>query len=215
MSIIERIFKKPYFGLIMAAYLAAVMIGGTWFFLQKRLGLSEMEIYRETYERKEYLSAMREDLRAISQRNDIRMDTIEKIIASRRQAKDANEPDTSVAIVRIEEIDEKIEGIGKDVESLKRAFNPTKPNEILSIARLGDKFELIGLQISNFESKIEDLKKTTDQNIQQNYVRMEAQVDRVINMLKWLGLILIPVILNTFRDFLRGRSVESPRPTKK
>ena len=87
---------------------------------------------------------------------------------------------------------------------LKESIDPDKKNEILTVARLGDKYDFIMSRIESLEKEFEEEKNVTEKIVQRNYELLASQVDRIIDLMKWLGLLLIPLLFSAVRD-LFGR----------
>ncbi len=114
---------------------------------------------------------------------------------------DTNLPDFENILVVVKQVDQfsrRVEKIENELGAVKKSLNPTN-SELLSVARLGDKFELILNKIMSIEERLQGLEKEVDAKLSRNYDVMTAQVDRIVDMLKWVGLLLIPIILTTIK----------------
>jgi hypothetical protein len=106
---------------------------------------------------------------------------------------------------RLNNMEESIESVSSDISDFKKALNPTKPSEILTIVRLGDKFELLLTHINNLKNDLKDFQAEMDKKIQRNYELVDSNVDRIVGIIKWFGLLFIPIFLNLIRDLFSLR----------
>ena len=85
--------------------------------------------------------------------------------------------------------------------SLQSALNPTKPEEILSVLRLGDKFELFGDKLQDFRQKFDELREEVEKAIENNNQQMLRQLQTI----QWfVGLLtatftamVVPILITT------------------
>jgi regulator of replication initiation timing len=112
---------------------------------------------------------------------------------------------------RLNNLEKNVGSFSNEISDIKNALNPTNPNEVLKVVRLGDKFELMLSQISKLESNLKEFRIEMDQKIQHNYELVDSNVDRIVGIIKWVGLLLIPIILNTLRDLFDIRLRDKPQ----
>jgi regulator of replication initiation timing len=112
---------------------------------------------------------------------------------------------------RLNNLEKNVGSFSNEISDIKNALNPTNPNEVLKVVRLGDKFELMLSQISKLESNLKEFRIEMDQKIQHNYELVDSNVDRIVGIIKWVGLLLIPIILNILRDLFDIRLRDKPQ----
>jgi hypothetical protein len=105
--------------------------------------------------------------------------------------------------------------IENDFKDFKKAINPTDFKDILTVARLGDKFELLNNRISSCDQRIVELSNKFSDEISRSVETTNKQIDRVIDLFKWVGLLLIPILITTVKDiFIRPKSKSEVDKTK-
>ena len=100
-----------------------------------------------------------------------------------------------------------------DLDALRSVLNPTDP-DVLTVLRLGDKFELLTNELDSIGADIDDTSQSVDQRIQQSYESTTKHVDALTSTIGWMALLLVPILLNAVRDFLPRSShhPEDPKP---
>ena len=114
---------------------------------------------------------------------------------------------------RLDMLEESTAALREDLEALRSVLNPTDHN-VLTVLRLGDKFELLTNELDSIRADIDETSRSVDQRIQQNYESTTKHVDAATDTIGWMALLLVPILLNAAREFLPRRShhVEDPKP---
>ena len=94
------------------------------------------------------------------------------------------------------------------VESLRSALFPARPEEVLAVARLGDRFIALDQDVMELREEIGRVERTFEIRLQEILSALNAQVDRIVNMMSWIGLLFIPILINAIRDIVRLRTKE-------
>ena len=75
--------------------------------------------------------------------------------------------------------------------------------------------ELLLQTVQRLESAIEQIENDVDEQVQHNLDQFNMQIDRIVEMLKWVILLLVPpMLLNVFSDLRRMKSRVSEAPRK-
>ena len=121
-----------------------------------------------------------------------------------------NLPDSATES-RVRELEAGIKVLRQEFDSLRSVLNPTEPSALLSVLRLGDKFEFLTKELDSIRTEIDETKEDFRSSIQQNYESTIRHVDAVTSTIGWLAVLLVPLILTAVRDFLprRNRDAES------
>ena len=145
-----------------------------------------------------------------------RLDALEKrflVFEIRDQASPFFGETDSTSPSRVDMLEESTAALREDLEALRSVLNPTDPN-VLTVLRLGDKFELLTNELDSIRADIDETSRSVDQRIQQNYESTTKHVDAATDTIGWMALLLVPILLNAAREFLPRRShhVEDPKP---
>ena len=103
---------------------------------------------------------------------------------------------------RLDTLENSTAALRDDLRALRSVLNPTDPNDVLTVLRLGDKFELLTNELDSIRADIDETSRSVDQRIQANYENTTKHVDTVTNTIGWMALLLVPILLNAVRDFL-------------
>ncbi|MBY7789802.1 hypothetical protein KW431_04985 [Vibrio fluvialis] len=90
---------------------------------------------------------------------------------------------------RIENLDAKIDRVSEQTLGLRQAINPTKPDEILKIARLTDEVSSLKNELEDLESKLSSQQKAFQESILRE---LKSSNDSTTFML----VLLLPLIIN-------------------
>lgn len=225
----EYISNRPIIIWVVIIYLIIGLVGGGYFFVKERqdvlsdesrmIRLESRMLVEQMLDQSKMLKAQVEkaladlEARVLNASEITKIDPVklESLLEAIRRIESIPTDPKGPILARINQLDNKVATLSEESKKLRSALNPTDPVDILTVARLGDKFELFLTKIKTIEANLKELEKDTDQKVQRNFQLVDAQVDRIVSMLQWLGLLLIPVILNTIRDLLRRRE-EKPLP---
>ena len=119
----------------------------------------------------------------------------------------------SASLSRLDMLEDSTAALRGDLDGLRSVLNPTDP-DVLTVLRLGDKFELLTNELDSIRADIDDTSQSVDQRIQQSYESTTNHVDALTSTIGWMALLLVPILLNAVRDFLPRRShhPEDPKP---
>ena len=216
---INRIFTIRNLRWVAAIYLVGASIGVITALLPNILRVQELET--QSYQK--YVASSFDKLHILNEDLSNRVENIEKglkplqdihgidpirlneLLETINRIESISDNQTSSLFVKVTKLDQEISSISDKFESFRLALNPNELEEILTVARLGDKIELFDQRMNSVENKIETIRTDVDAKVQQNFEQIDAQVDRFIDLVKWTGLLLIPLILNAFRDILPTR----------
>lgn len=219
---INKILQMPLFKITMVLYVVIIILFFFYqYFQQQRYSLLKDRVLKEDlYELKEEIIIIEHDMNVLSEvvRHEINRleqktppssEEINELLEVYRKLDISSIKKISSSERLLKDLESNYQILSTEISSLKSALNPTNPNEILTVARLGDKFELFLFQISDIQNKYTELENKTNQQIQRNFELIDAQVDRIIGMMKWVGLLLIPILINTVRDLIKGKETTS------
>ena len=125
---------------------------------------------------------------------------------------------------RLNEIEEITLEQGKELDDLKLTLNPTDPGQMLSVLRLGDKFELIGYKIEEIQRQSSQLRNDLNKDIEDSYRHSAEQIGTIKWILGLLLLLFAAPLATTLRNLLHfpkrsvapdsmAKSNASPRST--
>ena len=217
-SFFGAIFKRPiirWFGL---TYFVIVVVTFFIYFVQRQIIDSRETLIESRYIfhkiRKE--NAMLHDrvkemeknfssLQAVGKftpdRLDLVLETINEI-----ESKIKNESTSGAQIsslsVKVANLAKRTSELSEQLQKIRLALNPTKPEEILMVARLGDKFELFNQKVDVLEQKIEKYQQDINATVQSNFERINGELNR---LLTFLGLFFAPLFIRMIRDYLGSR----------
>jgi len=222
------IFRKPIFRWLIVAYMIVIFTVTflSYYFefqdlnsrMTNEILMMEVEaLDRQTAELRtaidERLGTLENTLDSVTAAQNISPERLEEMIETIEKVESSPDNQVPSLLSKVEELDQETSRLVEEFKELRSALNPTAPEEIFTVVRLGDKFELFLEKIRVLEDTISQLQTDVDEEVQRNFEQVEAQVDRIVGMLQWLGLLLVPVILNTIRDVLRVRGQETePNP---
>ena len=148
-----------------------------------------------------------------------RLDALEERVTDLQSAPEPSPPtptsrDTlkqtdSTMLTRLDALEDSAAALREDLHTIRTVLNPTDPTEVLTVLRLGDKFELLTNELDSIRTNIDDVKLSVDQRIQQNYQSTINHVDAVTSTIGWMALLLVPMLLNALREFLPRKSPDA------
>ena len=146
-----------------------------------------------------------ESIKKLIGAQEIDSEQIDKLVASVAEIEKLKNTPEFTLPKRLTAVEELSSTISSDLANLKSALNPTRPDEILTVLRLGDKFELFNNQIEVIQKEVAQLRIDLNNNIQGNYEKLTQHIDSVTGMMGWIALLLIPALLSTIRDLFSNR----------
>ena len=205
-SILRRFLTRPFFRWAVITYMAFVAVAMVSFLVSSLFSRLESADHI-AFERQSDLAGQIQDLVG-------RLDTLEQLVLQTGPGPidgNANEKDTveqtdSTTLSRFGMLEDSVAALHQDLQALRTILNPTDPSDVLTVLRLGDKFELLTNELDAIRTDIDETKRSVDQRIQQNYDSTTTHVDAVTSTIGWMALLLVPVLLNAVRDFLPRRS---------
>lgn len=220
LSMFKHITRKPILRWFAVAYIVVVLIGGFAAYVREsQLQITEESwiTARQTFDRirelqekiTKRLNKLENDANSFRVVQEIDPKRLDATIKAIERIESLPDDQISPLLARVAALDQETSRLAGEFKEIRSALSPTEPEEILTVARLGDKFELFLQKIRVLEDKIEQLRKDVDAKVQHNFEQVNAQVDRIVGMLQWLGLLIVPVILNTIRDFIRVKGKET------
>ena len=205
--------KRPLFGWLMTAYVAAVAGAMVFVFVSNafsRLEFSD-QLARAPPVKFQDLVEFQDLVR--------RLDELEQLVVelptgpetgpSIRTLANGDTVTDSATLSRIDVLEDSLTALHEDHQTLRTALNPTDPTAILTVLRLGDKFELLTNELDSIRTNLDDTKRSVDQRIQQNYESTTKLVDAVTSTIGWMALLLVPILLNAVRAFLPRKSQDT------
>ena len=153
-------------------------------------------------------------VRAVNELNPDRLDTVSKLIHS---LESLSTNDTQALVSKVSALEQTTSHLSDELEGIRSALNPTQPEELLRVIRLGDKFEFVEQKLAALDDKIENSEKDGEKSIQETAERLDSRMDGLIDVLMWIGLLIIPGTFYVVRElFLTTRPAASqPRHDKR
>ena len=213
-SLIRRIVARPFFRWIVVTYIVVIVVAGAFSFtvkLDQQRMYSDHEIalvgihQEKLYVRLDDIEDQIESIKKLIGAQEIDSEQIDKLVASVAEIEKLKNTPEFTLPKRLTEVEELSSTISSDLANLKSALNPTRPEEILTVLRLGDKFELFSNQIEVIQKEVAQLRINLNNNIQGNYEKLTQHIDSVTGMMGWIALLLIPALLSTIRDLFPNR----------
>lgn|SRR5262245_34879734 len=154
----------------------------------------------------EQLKNLNEELRKSKDANE---ETLKRMRELVEKGQNTSAP-TSVALsTQVTHQNQRIDGLSEQFQNLQRALNPLKPAEVLTVSRLGDRVEAILADVTQIKTQMAGLETQTDARLTKNYDDMTKQVDRIVDLAKWLGLLIVPFVIGFAKDFLTRSGTSS------
>lgn len=85
-------------------------------------------------------------------------------------------------------------------------MNPSDPSTLLAIPRLQDKFEDLTRQVAAMKTDVSSLRSDNAGEAVRLETRVKNEVDRVVDMIKWLLLLLVPLAFTIFKDVFKKKA---------
>jgi hypothetical protein len=108
----------------------------------------------------------------------------------------------------------RVEVVEADLANLKRILNPSDPSTLLAIPRLQDKFDDLTRQITTMKADVASFRSDYAAEAARLEIRVKNDVDRVVDMVKWLLLLLVPLAFTTFKDVFKKKGDDDGSPKK-
>lgn len=122
-------------------------------------------------------------------------------------------PGAGMSLVDLGKLNEQMKLMTSEMSDIRGALNPTDPTAVITVARLGDKVAELTQSFSGVEQSIDDIETDLDAKLLRNFEQMDNQVDRIVGMLKWLGLLMIPFIINLIKGLMPSKEADAPVAT--
>ena len=78
----------------------------------------------------------------------------------------------------------------------------------MTVVRLGDKFATLSQELIELNKRIEGFEKEVEGRLKENIEVLYDQLDRIIDLIKWAGILFIPIIFNTVSGILKSAKSE-------
>ncbi|MEW7867527.1 hypothetical protein [Aeromonas diversa] len=194
-----------------------VMVGAVTMTILEKEGIVELRASDRTLEKIACLEAEIKALQsniASSKATIDKMNTIDAALVSEvaKFIKTSGQNEISSltqSLSKINDLSEKVENLEQRTNDLGSALNPTTPKEVLTLARLGDCVRDLDTKLIDLTKSFESLKKEMSIEVYRNHELVVKEIDRIVGLFQWLGLLLIPIILNTIRDIFRPKQNSS------
>ncbi|EEW08904.1 hypothetical protein [Vibrio mimicus] len=214
-SILELIFNNPKYKWFMTAYILIVFIGGVSAVILEKNGVLKIQTTSNAYDKieelKRQISTLDETLTS-SKREFDKISSIDPSLfveASQliENLDSQKTQDISTLLSKQNHLDQQVSQLDSKVTDLASALNPASNKDILTIARLGDHAKHTDERLKELKLDFDNLKKDLAAEANRNHELVVKEIDRIVGMFQWLGVLLIPIILNTLRDIFTSRSV--------
>jgi len=214
---IERIFELLYrdkrFKWFMAIYMAVAVVGGITMALLDKNGFIKLQTTSLAFDEIETLEGklakfekqLVESQQAIQKINSIDSELVSEVAQFVSKLGVEETQELTTALSRVNEISGELEMLDERVTDLSGALNPTTPKEVLTLARLGDHVKNLDSDIKELKSQFSIVKSEMSKDIDRNHELVVKEIDRIVGLFQWLGILLIPIILNTLRDIFRPK----------
>lgn len=214
---IERIFELLYrdkrFKWFMAIYMAVAVVGGITMALLDKNGFIKLQTTSLAFDEIETLEGklakfekqLVESQQAIQKINGIDSKLVSEVAQFVTKLGVEETQELTTALSRVNEISGELETLDERVTDLSGALNPTTPKEVLTLARLGDHVKNLDSDIKELKAQFSIVKSEMSKDIDRNHELVVKEIDRIVGMFQWLGVLLIPIILNTLRDIFRPK----------
>lgn len=101
---------------------------------------------------------------------------------------------------RVNKLSVQTNKLAGDFERFRSALNPTGPEDVLMVVRVGDQLKIVLQRVEALGDNLELLRREIREKVSHNDV--EVQIDRIVELLKWAGLLLAPTFINTIVTIL-------------
>ena len=105
----------------------------------------------------------------------------------------------------IADLNKKIEETDRKTLALRQAINPTKPDEVLTIARLTD-------AISSIEKETKALREQNKRELEDFKASVLRELDASSKATNLILVVLVPLVLNLIYNLWRDRQKRTPKP---
>ena len=172
---ITRFTRRPVIRWIAVIYTVLVIMTAVYSFVEitgERRIASEhtlMERLHEVSKKLEILETKVGSIHGVAQIDAKKLESISKTISEFRQLKDSEAYSVFPRLSKVEE----------GLIRLQSALDLTKPEEILSVLRLLDKFELFGDKLQDFRQKFDELREEARKEIENNKSQMLRHVETI------------------------------------
>lgn len=212
-EIVELLFENKKFRWIMVAYMLIVIVGAVTMNILEKEGILELRTSDRTIEKIVALEVEIKSLQshiALSKAVMDKMDAIDATLVAEvaKFIKVSGQDEIRTltqSLSTINDLGEKVDSLERRTDDLGSALNPTTPKEVLTLARLGDRVRDMDAKLIELTKSFESLKKEMSIEVDRNHELVVKEIDRIVGLFQWLGLLLIPIILNTIRDIFRPK----------
>ena len=225
-SIFHRIINVPRFVRSLGVvYLVACLIGGLVLYFEEYQEF-QSRLYLE--ERDARVQELADSARILDDRlqkindaiatsitvPDINPERIDAVMETINRIESLSKHELSQLDERVSNLEENTSRLTAMFNEIRSALNPTEPGEILTVARLGDKFELFLLKVTGLENKVQELREELEKQERNNVRQITSEVDRIFDFIKIFGLTLLPIIVTIIFRMMLGIIPRSKKKTE-
>lgn len=116
---------------------------------------------------------------------------IENSQPNRESLSSAELADSADLVAQVSELAGSVGNLEEDLRGLRSLLQPPTSEELLTVLRLGDRFEVFGAELSSL-----------DRRIDANHQAALRHVDVQTNNMRWLFALLVPIVLSFAKDYL-------------
>ena len=110
-------------------------------------------------------------------------------------------PDTNA----LTELEEKTRALSRELRQVRSMLDPSNLEEILTVTRIGDKFQLLSHRIQDLEGDIEQVRDGLDVKVHRDYQSLDEEIDQLHDTILWLGALVVPLIFVLFLQIQKDR----------
>lgn len=213
---LRDLLRRPILRYAVIAYTVAalVVVVVQYYSVTPRVTLSQIEYFRHelSIQVEELRRQFQKELQVVaSGRTEIIKDEdLARLTATLDRLNRLSDDKLLTLLSKVTELEQETVALSVGLKNIQSALNPTKPEEVLTLVRLGDKVASFTDKLTFVESEFEKFEKDVGTRIQAKFNDVDSQVDRLYGIIQWLGLLVLPAILNTVRDILTARRKDTP-----
>lgn len=207
-TVLTRLLEKPAFRWLMVVYVGLALVAMAFTFITDSLNRVRFsnEVIRDAHDAQNLQLSMLAE----------RLDHAENLVTSclsvseelvQRDLAAAETPqsvDVSV-LSRLEKVESSLENLDQSLNDLRSILNPTNAEEVLTVLRLGDKFEFFENALSRLEGDLSRVHEEVDEQISLNYQNTSELVEGARDTVRWLAVLLVPPLFSALLVFFPRR----------
>ena len=219
-AVLRRALSTSVLRWFMVAYLGAAVAVTLGLFLYAELARRDASedyvraVLDNQSRRIGQLAEQLHDLRAAHDALGFDAAALERLEHALAVAAELDDTDAAAIERRLAEVEQLAQAADASARDLAALLNPGPPHELLTVVRLGDRFEFFGRQLDVLQQDIDSTRQDLQARLDQNHEQTAARIDNLFLTIQVFAAVVLPILLLAVKDVLPRRPGTEPTPPR-